>query len=316
MGLRDLFRRTTEPQDWAELWTVLRPLGGRITPDSLDRMSAEAARLPRATLVRADEQLGQAMALLDTEEHARHLSRDAWVAPDEPFGRRRFVRAVHAVLAAGPDAVVRVAEEPSVLRSYDSPDVPGFVARVRDDSLARRLDDAISSHPARGTFVGNSSDTSSEITVGAEKGWPSLEDADSTRDGTYPFESLDPEGVWLTLTMETPLDDEGWDAESDVATERLVVALGDRNPPEITSRKRLEQAWVQLVVPDEDADPEGYDLSLGELNVVMHLDAGLVESVPRDQRVDVLVRSAAAALLRISPHLTDEAVDTLRRLAG
>ena len=311
MGLRDLFKRATDPADWTEMWTVLRPLGGRITPDSLHRMLADAQRLPRDTLVAADEQLGRALILIDTEEHARHLARDAWEAPEKPFGRRRFVRATHAVLAAGPEALARVVADPPALRSYDAGDAASVVERIREQSVVTTLHAAIN---VGGTgeryYIGPCSEVSSTLADDVGKGWASLADG-----GMYPFETYDPEGVWLTVTMETPDGEEGWDAESDLATERLLVALGDRTPPQIARTTSLRTAWIDLAVPDEDTEPEGWDLTDEELHTVVHLDAALVAAVPRDQRVDFLTRHAAGALLGSETDLTDEAAATLKALA-
>ncbi|MEP7765523.1 hypothetical protein [Sanguibacter sp. 25GB23B1] len=317
MGLRDLFTRAGEPTDWTELWTVLRPLGGRITPDSLDRMLEEALRTPRDTLVTADEQLGRALLLLDTEEHARHLSRDAWIAPEERFGRRRFVRAMHAVLAAGPDALARVVEDPAALRSYDSADTPSVLARIRDESIGTRLEMAINTSGAAedGFYVGACSISSGALTSGAEKRWPSLDD------GFYLFDHHDPEGVWLTVTIEMPQDtavvgdSDAWDGASDVATERLMTALGDRRPLVITEEP-LREAWIELAVPDEDSEPEGSTLDDGDLYTVTYVDPTLFAGVQPARRADVLARLAAAALLGSSVTLTPDAEAALHRLTS
>lgn len=309
-----LSRAAARPADWRALWAFLAPAGGRMTSDALDHISAAAHELPRKTLLAADDQLGRAMGLLDTEDHARYLKRDAWQGPDRRFARRRFVRAVHAVLVAGPEAVVRAAADPSVVGSYDPQDVIPWRARELDDTIALRLYRAINEPGGtRGHVKAVSVTRSANLTDRAEKNWPSI--ALGTSQWPHLFDYRDPEGTWLSVEVAVgDLHDQSWlDAARD-ANERIAVALGERNPPKITSQP-LQEALVTLRTPD-DGDDEEPSFDEGFLDITVTLDRAVLAALPVEGRADHLTREASAALLEHGSTLTPEATDVLRRLTG
>lgn len=308
-----LSRAAAKPADWKALWAFLAPAGGRVTPDALDRISAAATALPRKTLLAADDQLGRAMGLLDTEDHARYLKRDAWQGPERRFARRRFVRALHAVLVAGPEAVARAAADPSVVGSYDPQDVIPWRAREVDDTITLRLYRAINEPGGtRGHVKTVSVARSANLTDRAEKNWPSI--ALGTPQWPHLFDYHDPEGTWLSVEAAVgALHSQSWlDAARD-ANERIAVALGERNPPTITSQP-LQEALITLRTPD-DGDDEESTFDEGFLDITVTLDPAVLAALPVAERADVFTRTAAAALLEHGASLTPEATTTLRALA-
>lgn len=308
-----LSRAAAKPADWKALWAFLAPAGGRVTPDALDRISAAATALPRKTLLAADDQLGRAMGLLDTEDHARYLKRDAWQGPERRFARRRFVRALHAVLVAGPEAVARAAADPSVVGSYDPQDTIPWRERELDDTVALRLYRAINEPGgAHGHVKAVSVTRSANLTDRAEKGWPSI--ALGTPQWPHLFDYHDPEGTWLSVEAAVgALHDQSWlDAARD-ANERIAVALGERNPPMITSQL-LQEALVTLRTPDDGEDEEP-TFDEGFLDVTVTLDPAVLSALPVVGRADHLTRAASTALLEHASTLTPEAAAVLTRLA-
>lgn len=269
-------RARSDPHTWTELWELVARLDGRTSPRALGSLRAGAEAMTTERLLRARAQHDAAVRLLDTADHARHLTRDPWVGPDQTFGRRRFVRAMQAVIAAGPEAVLAVSRDASALARFDVGPVPGLAARLVADEpvdlgtgaegllLATVLRDVL---VARGAarHPGWLEWTVSEGRSGAghpsrTDGWPEVAAADRrARREEYPVDRYDPEAVWLHVWADfSATDRDGseagpgeWALPRLEATARVMEALGSANPPALGAVPVLA---VQVGLDTDDTD--------------------------------------------------------------
>ncbi len=331
-------RATATPVDLdalVDLWALLAPMEGRITPESLAAMRARGVAFDDARLVRADQQLSLAMSVMDTEEHARHLGQDAWTGMGEPFGRRRFVRALHTAVVAGPVAVARVRDRPEALVEYDTAPVPPV--RVDDGSLSRHIEallidrDGPDGELSRGASVLQDFDTHSEKRIA----WPSVYAWEVAENWDHDFATLDPEGAWLDLWADltdrdtVPVDAPGlglaerypWFEPTGDAAARIMAELDLRLPRRIGTvpldgvRVRLVRSGTaeadELAATDAGTASEP---SFGSLPVVAVVPGHEADAVPVTGRTDALVRWASTALAA-HPVVHPETRAVLERLA-
>ncbi|MGW6003655.1 hypothetical protein ACWFNS_00070 [Oerskovia enterophila] len=322
-----LFRKKkSDPSSWDELWTVLAPYGGRVTPSSTQAWLRAAATMDPKLLATAREQLEDALVLLDTEAAARFAGGTPFTGPDRPFARRRFLRALDAVIVAGPEAVARVVADPSSLRSYDSsPAVAPYDLADPDGYLIERWEVAHWADPTERVLRRDRS-----VPLGKDRftGWPSLAVGDEMRE-LRKF-VLDPEAGWLDVDASAVgvrggqvfTDRDGW-IGAGIAAGRLVHdALGDMadRPP------KLLHVFVGAL-PREDWEGEvGFGLEVvdgvadavtGDVNTERYVPFSDEECAIEDQdeRVGLLVRRVAHALLAIDLPFDEERAATLRDLA-
>jgi hypothetical protein len=337
-------RRATDPSSWRELWEALGPLGGRLTPEAVRRWADIVATSPPAFIEAASEQLGHAYRLLGTEAHAREIGPGAFEGTGRPFAAERFGRVVDAVVVAGPDAVARVAADPTAIRSYASA-VP-----LLDPVLAYRGDGDVTlgvellrirdrSRFERGAEL-RAPRTRSVVTSAATldrdalRAWPSLRGRSAGQVWTG---IRDPEEPWLEVdasdldvvpdladveavrSVREVLDDpESWYSAGISAAERLFTALGaDALGADAAT------ASVALVSLDlqEPADPKAGapDLEPEQwaevLSVPVVLDPADAATTGAGSRIDVLARACARRLLDLPLVATPANRPTLERLA-
>ncbi|WP_265521326.1 hypothetical protein [Oerskovia flava] len=298
-----LFRKRSDPSSWRELWEVLAPYGGALTPASARAWSDAAASMDPRLLATAREQLERAYELLDTQHAAAFVGGAPFTTPDRPFARRRFLRALDAVVVAGPDAVAQVAADPSTLRAYDTaPAVAPYEVPDPQGSLLERLDLATSSSPHAHLMLG----TATYLPRRREAGWPAL-GSDTIARQFY----LDPELGWVDVDASAvgvsqgePLDPtQGWADAGRETGRRVFVALGS-----VVERPATLGLVAVVLLPREDWEGEvGSGLTTRDGVAQAGINEGLVElyvalsdaeCATRDtaERIDLLVRRAAQAL--------------------
>lgn len=331
MGLfTKLGRRTSAPQEWAQLWELLVPLGGQTTPDAVDRWSRWARALPAETLTVAAEQLAEAYALLDTEQHGRALAVEPFTGLDRPFARMRFLRVLDRVILAGPDAVEKVADAPELVRGYDTvhlldPDQSLGSTAPALMHLSRLLDEARVLGGQTAPTVGElpqPEETEAlrammQLEHGSASGgwvssrrWPTLRSAKASRRTRFSIE--DPEIAWIDVDASILCDDESGDAPADhvhdescwtgagrAATLEVYAALGGAAGAQHELCHR--QVGVE-VVSAEDATADGgapdVDEALPMVLVELVLTDAELAVVDPPARVALLVRRSAERLAR------------------
>lgn len=341
MGLFGRRRPAADHAEWHELWAALAPLRGRLEPSGLQLVRERILGMTEDEATRFERQLGEALAVLDTEEHARHLARDAWKGPREVFGRRRFVRAVTAVIAAGPEWVGRVAADPAQIRGFDSALVPGLPERARKDALGETIANALADREEM--FISDIADDLASRELIEERGWKSLRRILRSQ-SYYDFEAYDPEGVWLELDVDYVqvenigadgaklFDDseipgrraeaDAWRAAVPEATAYIVARCGPGAPdrigavPPTLGSPSVEKVYLDSWVSDETAAqaPET-DLTDGELRVVFQVSTADVDAAS-GQKERFLVQHMAQVLLAVMPDLTPAGRDLLKGLAA
>lgn len=342
MGLFGRRRPAAVPAEWHELWAALAPLRGRLDPSGLQLVRERILGMTEDEATRLEHQLGQALALLDTEEHARHLHRDAWTGPREVFGRRRFVRAVTAVIAAGPEWVERVAADPAQIRGFDSAHVPGLPERARKDPLGETIASALAGRDEM--FISDIAEDLAARELTGDRGWKSLRPILRSQ-FHYSFEIYDPEGVWLELLVDyvqvenivgddgTQLFDdseiphrraeaEAWRAAATEATAHIVARCGAGAPdrigavPPTLGSPTVDKVRLDSWLSDETAGqaPE-VDPTDGELDVDVQVSTADIAAASGD-KVRFVVQHAAQVLLDAMPDLTPAGRDLLKGLAA
>ncbi|MGC5168362.1 hypothetical protein [Luteimicrobium sp. DT211] len=338
-------RRAADPSSWDELWEALAPLGGRLTPEAVARWEDVVATSPPAFLEAASEQLGYAYRLLGTEAHAREIEHGAFAGTGEPFAAGRFARVVDAVVAAGPEAVARVAADPGAIRSYATA-VPLLdpvlayrgagpvtlaveLGRARERSSFERGAELRAPRAARRAVL-----SPTDLDKDAMKAWPSLA-------GRKPERAwagiADPEEPWLDVDAsnldDTPgvwadpeafaegrkiLDAPGsWFTAGAAAAERLFVALGPDGLGVEARASSVGLVSLELQRPGDGAEPRTEaEQSVEVLTVPVTVDAGDEAVSGAEARADVLVRACARRLLELPLVATPQNLETLARLAG
>lgn len=321
-----LFRKKSDPSTWDELWTALAPYGGRVTPSSTQAWLLAAATMDPKVLAKAKDQLERAYDLLDTEAVARFAGEIPFTGPNRPFARRRFLRTVDAVIVAGPDAVARVAGDPSYLRSYDSsPAVAPYETPDPEGYLADRWDVERWKDPLNRMIW---KDVLVSLSTRREKAWPSLAD-----DSAAQMFHLDPEYGWVDVDASSiaaeqgaPVEArDGWTGAGIEASKQLYAALGSPlERPDVLGLVAvvvLSQAEWDSEVEDGDED----DVREGVLNVgidrsATELDIALSDAecaiTDQSEQVVLLVRRAAHALLAFDLPFTGAQATALGELAG
>lgn len=335
-----------DPHFWTELWELTDHLSGRVSAQYLGYMRTTAEGMPLEKLLRAEEQYGKAMALLDTEWHASHLARDPWVDAEQTFGRRRFVRALHSVIAAGPDAVATVHADPAVLRSYDTGGAPDLVARlVAEEPIDLRtgvdglllntvLHDVLVEKGAesrRRWLRSSASAVRSEVHPRSMRNWPNVRAANRiAQRASYHFSHFDPDAVWLTVWTDftpetdaqqprTPAQDE-WMLHRLEATARVLEALGTENPPSIGTVP-IVAVEVELYGYDaatgapEDCEDSDHDVYDGVLSVEYVVGFDVLAATAPAARANLLTQQISRAILQGREDLTPEATAALQELA-
>ncbi len=321
-----LFRKKSDPSTWDELWTVLAPYGGRVTPSSTQAWLRAAATMDPQVLAKAKDQLERAYDLLDTEAAARFAGEIPFTGANRPFARRRFLRTVDAVIVAGPDAVARVVADPSYLRSYDSsPAVAPYETPDPEGYLADRWDVERWKDPLNRMIW---KDVLVSLSTRREKSWPSL-----AGDPAAQMFHLDPEYGWVDVDASSiaaeqgaPVEArDGWTGAGIEASRRLHTALG--SPLERPDVLALVAVVVlsQAEWDDEAEDGDEDDVREGVLNVgidrsATELDIALSDAecaiTDQSERVALLVRRAAHALLTFDLPFTGAQAAALGELAG
>ncbi|SDB92886.1 hypothetical protein SAMN05216410_0978 [Sanguibacter gelidistatuariae] len=335
-----------DPHSWTELWELVDNLSGRVSAQYLGYMRTTAEGMSLETLLRAEEQYGKAMLLLDTEWHAKHLTRDPWVDADQTFGRRRFVRAMHSVIAAGPDAVVTVSADPAALSRYDSGSVPDLVARLVADEpvdLRTRVDGLLlntvlhdvltekgAANQARWRRWSPSA-CRSDVHPKSMTNWPNVRASNQIAGrASYPFARFDPDASWLHVWTDftpegletqnrTPAEDE-WMLHRLEAVARVMEALGPENPPRIGTAPIFD-VEVELYGYDpaegapEDAEDSDHNLDDGVLAVEYVIDFAVLAATAPEARADLLTQQIARAIMQGKEGLTAEATSALKELA-
>ena len=331
MGLfTKLGRRTSAPQEWAQLWELLVPLGGQTTPDAVERWSRWARTQPAETLASAAEQLTEAYTLLDTEQHGRALAVEPFTGLDRPFARLRFLRVLDRVILSGPDAVEKVADAPELVRGYDTvhlmdPDQSLGSTAPALVHLSRLLDEArvLGGHSA--LTVGELSQPDEaeamlamlQLEHGAasdgwvtSRRWPTLRSAKQARRARFSIE--DPEIAWIDVDASILCDDESgdqpvdhrhdegcWTGAGRAATLAVYRALDGAAGAQHELCHR--QVGVE-VVSAEDAMTDGaapdVDESLPMVLVELVLSEAELAVVDPPARVVLLVRRSAERLAR------------------
>ena len=340
-----LFKRS-DLHSWTELWELVDRLSGRTSALHLGYLRETAEGMPVEKLVRAEKQYGKAIRLLDTEQHARCLTRDPWVGAEQTFGRRRFVRAMQAVIAAGPDALETVSHDPQALRRYDSGTVPDLMARlVADEPVDLRtgaegllldtvLHDVLVEKGAAnrsGWLEWTVADSRPYLHPKSASSWPGVRASNRMHDREeYPFDHFDPDAVWLQVWADfgsaadategrTPEQDE-WMLHRLEATARIMETLGDANPPAI-GRTPIVVVRVELVEDDDTDEPEDVNdpdhwCDDGVFGAEFAVAPDLLATTPPAARTDVLTQQIARAILQGRDDLTKEAAAALTGLAG
>ncbi|KZM35559.1 hypothetical protein [Oerskovia enterophila] len=319
-----LFRKKkSDPSSWDELWTVLAPYGGRVTSSSTETWLRAAATMDPKVLAKAKDQLERAYDLLDTEAVARFAGEIPFTGPDRPFARRRFLRTVDAVIVAGPEAVARVAADPSYLRSYDSsPAVAPYETPDPEGYLSDRWDVERWKDPLHRMVW---KDVLVSLSTRRQKAWPSVAD-----DSAAQMFHLDPEYGWIDVDASSiaaeqgaPVEArDGWTGAGIEASKRLYAALG--SPLERPDVLGLV-AVVVLSQAEWDGEAEdGDEVRAGVLNIgidrsATELDIALSDEecavTDQDERVALLVGRAAHALLVFDLPFTGSQAAVLGELA-
>ncbi|GAA3224122.1 hypothetical protein ACFP63_18090 [Oerskovia jenensis] len=315
-----LGRASADPSRWTTLWEVLAPYGGRVTPSGIESWQRAAGRMDAESLRRADKQLTEAYVLLDTEAHARVVG---YVARDAVFARRRFVRTLDAVIVAGPEAVARVAADPSALRSYDTVPVrePYSEPVVPVETLGTRIAAAAARKGIRRTW---NNEAVGMLDRRRSKQWPSRPASTAWRD---------PEIGWLHVDASTLCADDGpegedgersWYAAGSVAAGRLFRALhgvagdgfGDQRPRHL----RDVEIEIDLIRDEEgsdDADPQDETSCINDEGVYLtsfvHPEDARIEEF--DARVELLTRHTAGALAHAALGFPPAEIAILQRVA-
>lgn len=334
-----------------DLWALVEPMQGSLTHESLDAMVAAAAGFSDERLVRADRQLSLAMSVMDTEEHARQLTQHRWTGVGEPFGRRRFVRALHTAVVAGPVAVARVRDRPEAVAEYDTSPVPP--AGDETGSLSRRIEGVLIAREGTSGALSRDASVLRDLDTHGERAiaWPTVHAWEVAARDEHDVERYDPEGAWLRLWADltdraaVPLDGAvrdvheayPWFRPSSDAVVRVMAGLALTLPRRIGTVP-LHDVDVTLVRWEGDAGPgtdaadvdpaeEGAadvdedeagvvssEVVDGTLRVTAVVPAAEADAVPASGRTDALVRWTAAALAA-QPLVHPGTREVLRRLA-
>ncbi|MFD6093549.1 hypothetical protein ACFWGN_15630 [Oerskovia sp. NPDC060338] len=318
-----LFRKKSDPSSWDELWTVLAPYGGRVTPSSTQTWLQAAANMDPKMLAKAKGQLERAYDLLDTEAVARFAGEAPFTGSDRPFARRRFLRTVDAVIVAGPEAVARVVADPSYLRSYDSsPAVAPYETPDPEGYLGDRWDVERWKDPLHRMIW---KDVLVSLSTRRQKAWPSVAD-----DSAAQMFHLDPEYGWVDVDASSiaaeqgaPVEAvDGWTGAGIEASKRLYAALGS-----VVERPDVLGLVAVVVLSQAEWDGEAEDgdevrdgvLNLGidrqatELDIAFSAEECAIED--QEERVELLVGRAAHALLVFDLPFTGAQAATLGELA-
>lgn len=331
MGIFSRFgRRSSSPHEWTQLWDLLSPLGGKTTPDAVDRWSRWARELPEERLTTAADQLRQAYDVLDTEKHGRALGVEPFSGIDRPFARLRFLRVLDGVILAGPDAVERVADAPELVRGHDTvhlldPELtlgdasPAHVnlarlldeARVLRGTLARSVED-LRGVPAVEAWVAMSKlDFSSATNLWTtSRRWPTVRSAKAPLRQRFALE--DPEVAWIDVDASMLCGDDSGDVEPDHGHHDCWVAAGHAATLEVyralggAAGAQHELAHRHVVVeamPADEVTGDGKsapDVGPDALLVFVELGLSDLEQAVVDPqaRVALLVRRTAERLSR------------------
>lgn len=331
---------------WTELWELVDRLSGRTSGLHLGYLRATAEGMSVEKLRRAEKQYGKAIRLLDTQEHARHLTRDPWVGAEQTFGRRRFVRAMEAVIAAGPDALVTVSRDPQALSRYDSGSAPDLTARIVADEpvdlqtgadgllLGTVLHDVLVEKGAAdrsGWLDWTLAESRSHLHPKSVSSWPDVRASNRMYDREdYPFDHFDPDAVWLQVWTDFGSPDEAMDERTLTldewmlprleATARIMETLGSANPPDI-GKTQIFAVRVELNADADADDTEPEDVNDpnhwctdGVFGAELVIAPDLLATTPPAARTDLLTQQIARAILQGRKQLTKGAVAALTGL--
>lgn len=350
MGLfATISRRSSSPHQWTQLWDVLKPLGGRTTPDAVARWSRWARELPAETLTTAAGQLAGAYELLDTEKHGRALAVEPFAGVERPFARRRFLRVLDRVILSGPDAVVRVSGSPELVRGYDTvhlldpeavlldPDrAPAFVnlSALLDDVRVLRGTAAPTVADLRGAAAAEAARTLTQMdfahvasTWTTSRRWPALRSAKGPVQLRFAME--DPEIAWLAVEATDLCDDEAedadpthvhddcWVAAADAAAVEIFRALGGAAGAQHDLSHR--HVWVEILAAEDATLGAGAPEVDGNLSMVMvelPLSEHELAVVDQQARVALLVRRTAERLSRVALPWSGHSREALVALAS
>jgi hypothetical protein len=306
--------KASRPESWTQLWEVLAPLDGSISPPGLQAWLA--ASVPEPTLRRANVQLRQAYAQLDTETLARS-TRAPFTTPGQPFGYRRFLRVLDNVVLAGPEAVRRVVDDASALQVYDT--LPALDPSAFYDeplpteppllTVLRGALDVVWPPERRPTGPSGWQAKLPMFGPQVRKSWPGLSD------GWGELARADPSVPWLEIVSE--LDDRScvgrpgcWEFSGYQAGKRLFAALGPDPQAVVPGAKDV---MVELAPPGERPDEPIYRDD-GVVGCMGMLTAQEYEVSEPAERIAIVTRRSAEALLRL--RLSGQARQMLTQLAG
>jgi hypothetical protein len=311
-----LGRASADPSRWTTLWEVLAPYGGRVTPSGIESWERASGPMAAATLRTADKQLTEAYVLLDTEAHARVVG---FTAPGAVFARRRFVRTLDAVIVAGPEAVSRVAADPSALRSYDTVPVrePYCEPVVPVETLATRIAGAVTRKGIRYT---SRSEGVGVLDRRRSARWPSVPAGTGWRDPEIGWFQVDASMLCADDGPEGEGGETSWYAAGSVAAGRIFRALhdvaGDGYGEQRPRHLRDVELGIDLVV-GEEVDGEADSLIISDesvwLSSRLHPEDVRIEEF--EARVEMLTRHAAGVLAQRSLGLPPAELAILQRVA-
>jgi hypothetical protein len=190
-------RQRRSPEQYALLWEVVGSASGRDDDEAVQRAVRAAEALSAADRDELYGQYCQAMAALDTAEHARWIAGLPWRGPGQPFSASRFRRARESAILLGREFY---------LSALSAPPRMAFAVSARTTSLESELIAQVRrrmrGHPRYSTALMQNA-----------RGWPDLPDG-------YDPLRYDPDNKPLMIFLDN-------DLPADVPEERLNLA-GDR----------------------------------------------------------------------------------------
>lgn len=312
-------RASADPSRWTDLWEVLAPYGGRVTPSGIESWERASGPMGAAVLRTADKQLAEAYVLLDTEAHARALG---YTAPDAPFARRRFVRTLDSVIVAGPEVVSRVAADPTALRSYDTVPVrePYSEPVVPVETLATRIAGAVA---RKGVRYASCNEYVGVLDRRRGKQWPSRPASMGWRDPEIGWVQVDASMLCAKDGPESEDGPQSWYAAGSFAAGRIFRALHEVAGDGFGEQRPRHLRDVQVDIdpigdegpddPDPQDDTPWIDDESVCLTTFVHPEDARIEEF--DARVELLTRHAAGALVQRAVGFPPAELAILQRVA-